>query len=244
MPDTGSERVRLPQVVTLESCGPSRAAGKLNGYKVVSVANDLRIAFAQGADVVRVQYPLERLPDYGGRSSGKQAILPHVDHFGDPDDPREVLFLSKLAECAEAGSPTVIADRAAAPLFLAVEEEWFLGNRDLFGNERNYDLRFKILKGEYDRCFDEASGYEQVVQDVLSRNPGFDPTITRLNILGYLMRGPSADDVMRDVMERCKGTYVEESWEDVELIALRNSLLLHGRKYGPRTPRQRNFGVF
>ena len=241
MPDIGS--VRLPKVDTIDTCGPFLPHGEINGYKVVKAADDFRERFLRGADVVRVRRLTHRPPDYQGRNSGKRAILKHADHFGDPNDPRWMLVLSKLQGQEANGSPTLIATRDAAPFFLDIEKGWFLFKRTTFGAERNYDKRFRISREEYNLCFDDPRGYARIVNTLLCRYPRFDRTITELNVLGYLMRGPHADDVMRDVMERCAGMYIEETWDDIELIGLNNSTLVHGRKWGIATRRQRNFGV-
>lgn len=241
MPDFGRERIRLPKVETLDTCGPGIPDGDIRGYKLVLPPREMQDAFARDTELVRVRKPRVRLPDYGGRSSATRAILPHADHFGNPDDEREALMLSPLPGYGSGGSATFVAVREAAPYFLEVEEEWFYGNLDVFGSEAQYDRRFRITEEEYFECF-KPGGYRNVVGAVLARHPRFDKTITRLNILGYAIRGPTADDVMKDLMERCRGMYLEEKWDDIELIGLNNSRLLHGRKWGPKTPRQRNFG--
>lgn len=237
-------RVPIPKMVTLPDCDFPLIEGSVNGYKTLHLPEELRRYFIEGAHAVRILSLrlAATIPDFEGRTSGKFSLLPHRDHFGDTGAPHRYLTLTKHSP-GKRGATTLAFLDEAAPHVLRVEESFFNvpGFRVAAGAERSYDARFKISELQYDRCFDTEHGYEEVVAEMLL--PGATPAqhiSTRLNVLDYLIRGPLADTVMRDIRKECGSMLLSESWEEGGLLILDNARVFHARD-GGSDPLQRNF---
>lgn len=238
----------LPKVVTLETCEFPIIEGDVAGYKVLSLPQELRTHFTRGAHVIRVnsREVAKAIPDFGGKGSGENhSLLPHQDHLVPTGDKRQYLMLTKHTDTLR-GASTIMWMPHIAETLIPLEEEWIQdkARRRVLANERRYDPRFKITERQYDRCFDTPHGYEQVIAEVAGRQPSKERMrAVRLGILGYLMRGPSADEVMAHILQTCQGMYYEETWEAGGVVIINNPTVFHGRRGANIPALQRNFCV-
>ncbi len=239
----------LPKAVTLPTCNFPIVEGNVDGYKVLTLPQELRKIFdEEDASVVRINSLTiaHAIPDYGGRGSGEHfSLLPHQDHSDPYNDPRRFLMLSKLTDGAR-GSSTLIMTPDVAATLLPLEEVWIKddGRREMIGKERSYDPRFHITQEQYDCCFDEKGGYERVIASVAGHSRSRERVLTvRLGILGFLIRGSCADEVMRELVEKCQDQFLEERWDYGGIVIMDNRRVFHARLGGNSPPLQRNFCI-
>ncbi len=238
------ELIISPQMVTLGDCDFPFIEGDVDGYKTLRLPHRIRRHFEEGAHVVRINSIelADAIPDFEGRTSGKHSLLPHRDHFGNTKDRRRYLMLSKATHGAR-GATTLVMLPNVAPEMLRIEEAFFTTDyRDAAGAERSYDERFSISKRQYDQCFDEERGYEEVVAQMLRPGASMEERISlRLNILDYLIRGPLADMVLREMRKQLTHFFLEEHWERGGVLIIDNACTFHARAGGNDPPLQRNF---
>ena len=237
------------KVVLLEQCAFPIVQSEVAGYKVLMLPEELRRLFDEGrASVVRINSieVANMIPDFGGRGSGEShGLLPHQDHLDPSGDQRRFLMLSKGTNGAR-GASTLILNPSVAAAMLPYVQIWLTNSarRLILGNERAYDRRFLISPEQYNSCFDVDGGYEQVIATVLGANATAQRELAvRLGILGYLMRGPSADCSMQELMEAFPGTFYEERWEQGGVVIIDNPRVFHARMGGNNPPLQRNFCI-
>ncbi len=239
----------LPKLVTLASCDFPIVESELNGFKVLTLPDRLRGLFMEeGAHVVRINSIAlaQSLPDYGGKASGEHySLLPHQDHLDNVQDRRRYLVLSKTTDGARDAS-TIIMRPDTAREVLSLEERFFKNKRRraVLGRERCYDPRFLISEEQYHSCFDTDDGYEQVVCDVQAAHGAFSQELAvRLGLLGYLVRGPSADQVLRLLMRHHTAQFLMEPWETGGVVIIDNPNVFHARFGGNYPPLKRNFCI-
>ena len=238
----------LPKVVELETCDFPIVPGRVGSYRVLELPANLRTIFEQdGARVVRINSldVARTIPDYGGKGSGEHfSLLPHQDHFDASTDRRRFLMLTKLVGGAR-GSSTLIMTRDVASAMLPIVQQWITDDarRVCVGAERCYDRRFLISKTQYDCCFDKKGGYEQLVAKVLEdENANRQRELAlRLGLLGYLIRGRCADQVMQEIVRELAGQFVEERWERNGMVIIDNRNVFHARFGGNIPPLKRNY---
>lgn len=237
----------LPKLVSFETCEFPVVEDVVGGYKVLQLPQSLRRVFdEEDASVVRINSTevANAIPDFGGRSSGDNfSLLPHQDHLDPTGDRRRFLMLSKRWDGAR-GSKTLIMMPSVADRVLPHVESWIkdAARRKRIGAERSYDVRFLITREQYDSCFDDENGYEAAVSALAGNEPGTEVRrAVRLGILGYLMRGATADEVMREVVSTCNGMILEERWDRGGVVIIDNRRVFHARLGGNTPPLQRNF---
>lgn len=237
------------KVITLDTCDFPIAKGDVAGYTVLHLPEHLRKLFDErGADVVRINSlkVARTIPDFGGKGSGEDySLLPHQDHLDPHGDARRFLMLTKLSEGAR-GSSTLMMKPQTAASMIPLEEVWLRDDarRAIIARERKYDVRFRITEEQYHRCFDEKGGYEHVVTTVTGKNATHKRALAvRLGILNYLIRGPHTDEVMRDIVKKFEGAFIEERWDQGGIVILDNPKIFHARFGGNTPPLQRNFCI-
>ena len=236
----------IPNVKKLTSCQFPLVERSVGGRTVLMFPPELRRLFTKsGAHVVRIpSLSLARLlPNFGSEASGESSFLPHKDNFGDDEDPKRYLVLSKKTPGAR-GSQTLACMPEVAALMLPTEETYFHANRTLLATERGYNAKFHISEEQYHHCFDDPRGYEAVIAQVLVEVQDQIPELTiRLNILNYLMRGPSVEPLMQELMQTYRSLCVEESWENGGVLIIDNAAVFHLRVGGNFPPLERNFCI-
>ena len=204
------------------------------GYGVaLKLPYRLRRLFESGVAAVCIDsLELARyLPDFGGKSSGTMGVLHlHQDNFGDLEDMKRFLLLANIDD-APRGAPTLIARPDAARLILPTEYEAFKTLRTTLGKERAYDGRFKISERQYDRCFDTEHGFDDLVAELLGQHD-IDAYRLKLNVLVYLMRGPTAETIMRQILERYGHFLYAETWETTKVCIIDNTKVFHAKGIG------------
>jgi hypothetical protein len=235
-----------PNVFTLKSCDFCMVESYAGGRPVLLLPSEiLRMVVQLNAHLIRIPSLTlaAQLPNFGSEASGEYSFLPHQDNFGDPNDPKLYLMLS-IATPGARGAKTLVCLPEHALLMLAVEEAFFRKERIQLGRERAYNPKFQLSESQYHRCFDDLNGYEEVVHEVYVLFQGRIPESTiRLNILNYLIRGPSVEPLMQELMRLFGHLCVEESWEDGGVIIIVNLKVFHMRFGGNPVPPNRIFCI-
>lgn len=238
----------LPRVATLSLPEFPIEEGTAEGYTVLRLPDAVRVAFDDGANLVRIHSAdlPDTIPNFGGKTSGENhSLCFHQDHVNPHDDARRFLMLTKHRGEAR-GSSTLAVLPSVAQRVLAIEEEHIRdpAQRAQMGRERQYDPRFLISEEEYDRCFDSAEGYEEAVAAFVSRHPHPpDDLSVRLGILGYLIRGAYADGLLSEIVRGIDGDVFAEQWADAGILIIDNPAVFHARLGGNVPPLQRNFCI-
>lgn len=220
-------------------------------YNTIELPEKLRKLFdEQGAAIVRVNSAelAAKLPDYGGRASGDYSLLPHQDHVDPEHDRRRFLMLSKLDEGTR-GSATIAMTPEAARALLSVTEAYFRQHRLEIAAERHYDQRFIISEAQYNQCLDSDEGLDEVVREIVGDDASPLRVLrVRSGILGFLVRGSYADDLVQDeLFERLvtdmPGQMAIENWEQPGVLIIDNAVVFHMRCGGNNPPLKRNFAT-
>ncbi len=205
-----------------------------------------RSAFRR-AHVVR-SYSLRlaaRIPDQESEASGRYSFTVHKDNFGDDNDPKRFLMLSKPADGAR-GASTFVCLPEVAFAMLAMEERYFQEHREMFRTEGAdaYNPKFQISALQYARCLEEDGGYESVIGELMDTGrSAASREMTSLNVLNYLMRGPGVEPLMQRIREEFRDALYEEPWEKGGVIIIDNARVCHGRFGGNFPPLRRNFCI-
>ena len=238
----------LPRVATLVLPEFPITRADVDGYAVLRLPEQVREVFEDGANLVRVHSAelAETIPNFGGKTTGEEySLCFHQDHLNPHDDPRRYLMLTKHSGEAR-GSSTLAILQSAAQDVLAIEERHFKDPalRAFMGHQRRYDTRFLISEEEYDRCFDTENGYEETVAAYVARHrhPP-DDLCVRLGILGYLIRGSYANQLVGETLEGIDGRFFAEEWMEAGMLIIDNPAVFHARLGGNQPPLQRNFCI-
>jgi hypothetical protein len=237
----------MPSVVTLDLLEFPIERDEVDGYTVLKLPSKVRAEFDGGANLVRINSAklANTIPDFGGKTTGENhSLCFHQDHVN-PQDPRRFLMLTKRGGRVR-GSSTLAVMPSVAKRVLTIEEKHFKDpeRRFLMGHERAYDRRFLISEDEYNQCFDVEDGYENAVDAFMVRHKHVrDELCVRLGILGYLIRGPYADQLVEETVRRIGAEYFREPWKDNGILIIDNRAVFHARKGGNVPPLQRNYCI-
>lgn len=237
-----------PKVTTVSNCDFPIVEGIARGFKVLKIPQDIRDLFDRdGFEVVRIESAdvAKSIPNFGGKTSGEYSLLPHQDHFDPGGDERRFLMLTQTASSNREALTVCMAPLTAAHA-LEMEEAWIQRGTNLLRarGEEAYDPRFAITLRQYERCFEGSRGYEEVLSEVLGNERGQRRELcVRLGIIGFMLRGTCADEVMEDVIERLAPACHFETWEKPGVLIIDNRAVFHGRYGGNDPPLQRNYGI-
>jgi hypothetical protein len=234
---------KAPRIKVIEECDFPIIEKEVNGYKVVVLPPTLQHYFdVEGYDALRINSVkvVEKLPHYGGKTMAKQSLLPHQDHL--PTDPRRFLALSKN-NGEDRGSSTYIAHpetiRRTLPKFL----NYFNEHRDTLKKIFVYDKSSKVSEEELMGCF-EPGGLDALMEKLTDGNT--DPTLRlfgTIGILGYLIQGEHADNLVKEFLEENKDEVAAEDWTKNGTFIIDNSKVFHGRFGSNNNALQRNWMV-
>lgn len=238
---TGSETSH-PKIKELESCDFTITESDVEGYSVLVLPEVLQQYFDEGYDAVRI-YSTEiaaLLPALGGKTAAKHSLAPHQDH--PPTDRKRFLALSRT-EDAPRGSSTYFTYPETVASVLPDIRSFFEKHRNELKELFQYDPASQVSEEELLSCFEDG-GIDKLVENKVGPNASDENKLfAYCGILGYLIQGDYADQIVADFLAKKQGEVIEETWERGGVLIIDNSKVFHGRFGGNENPIQRNWFV-
>lgn len=236
----------IPNMVTIEGCDfPIEIIEFRPNYKVLRLANWFRTHLElPDSNVIWCEDPelLAALPDLGGEASGLNSLLPHQDHPNAATDPRFCLILVQRKE-GERGAETLLMSLDVTKRILPITEAFFAANREQLASESLYDKRFSITQDEYEWCF-TPNGFDEIVEVMAQRNEDLrERFLTRTDLYNFLIRGPSANELMAQLRHAMNGEYLAIDWKKPGALFINNRKLVHARDGLNTNPAGRLYAV-
>ncbi|PIT93414.1 MAG: hypothetical protein COU06_00030 [Candidatus Harrisonbacteria bacterium CG10_big_fil_rev_8_21_14_0_10_38_8] len=236
------ESLEPPKVLTLDKFDfefPIKE-GRVGKYRVVKAPRELVDLFeSSGAGAVRVNSVDfgRNLPDFGGNTTKGASLLPHQDHS--PYDPRRFLALSKGSSEMRGASTYILRPEVASKVIPDIIQR-FESDLEAFRRYFEYDPASHVTKDELLNCF-IPGGLKNLVDQKVGSNPDSKISLyAYCGLMGYLIRGELADQIVEEILQTHGASIFSEEWKTEGTLIIDNSTVFHGRR-GQNIPLKRNW---